>query len=166
MTWCQFEIGYGKYSGTVTANEKDSGVTNSRARYFHLFNMDYSITSGYRGWATQIDLQLEGQVKGTTDNNTVAIGALPAFGINEDWALYLPVNYVTTWGENFNQLQGQGISIAPMAAYAPEVGPWSGFFMQIWPSYTRYFSGDLKNEGAANIDVIIGWSPQNAVVAT
>ena len=161
-----FEIGYGKYSGTVGANEEDSGVTNSRARWFHLFDMDYSVASGYRGWATQIDLQLEGQVKGTVGNNTLAIGALPAFGINEDWAFYLPVNYVSTWGEDFNNHQGHGISIAPMAAYAPEVGPWPGFFMQIWPSFTRYVSGDLDGEGGANIDVTLGWSPQDKAVAT
>jgi len=161
-----FEIGYGKYSGTVAANEEETGITNSRARYFHLFDMDYSVLKGYRGWATQIDLQLEGQVKGTTGSNTVAIGALPAFGINADWAFYLPINYVSSWNDDFNKHTGHGISIAPMAAYAPEVGPWPGFFMQIWPSVTRYVSGDLDGEGGANIDVTLGWSPQEKAVAT
>ena len=78
----------------------------------------------------------------------------------------MPINYVSTWGEDFNNHQGHGISIAPMVAYAPGLGPWPGFFMQIWPSYTRYVSGDLEGEGGANIDVTIGWSPQDAVVAT
>lgn len=161
-----FEIGYGKYSGTVSANEEDTGITNSRARWFHVFDMDYSVLSGYRGWSTQVDLQLEGQVKGTTGGNTVATGALPAFGINEAWSFYLPVNYVSTWGNDFNNHQGAGISIAPMAAYAPEAGPWPGFFLQIWPSFTRYFSGDLDGEGGANVDVTIGWRPQEKAVAT
>ena len=58
-----FEIGYGKYSGTIEGGEKRDGVTNGRLRYFHLFKMDYSIAKGYRGWATQVDLQFEGKVK-------------------------------------------------------------------------------------------------------
>ena len=72
-----FEIGYGSYSGTVSDGEKEDGITNSRLRYFHLFNMDYSVSSGYRGWATQVDLQLEGNVKGTTGGNTLAVAHSP-----------------------------------------------------------------------------------------
>lgn len=109
-----FEFGYGKYNGTVLAGEDDTGLTNLRARWFHLFNMDYSVTRGYRGWATQVDLQGEGQVKGTTGTNTLAIGAVPAYGINAEWAFYLPINYVSTWGENFDKHQGHGISVAPI----------------------------------------------------
>jgi hypothetical protein len=97
-----FELGYGKYSGSILPGESKEDVTNGRARYFHLFNMDYSITSGYRGWATQIDLQFEGDVKGTTSGNTVALGVLPAFGGGADWSFFLPVNYVTTWANNFD----------------------------------------------------------------
>ena len=52
-----FELGYGKFSGTVEAGEEENGLTNGRLRYFHLFNMDYSVAKGYRGWATQVDLQ-------------------------------------------------------------------------------------------------------------
>lgn len=161
-----FEFGYGKYNGTVLAGEDDTGFTNLRARWFHLFNMDYTVTTGYRGWATQVDLQGEGEVKGTKGTNTLAIGAVPAYGINESWSFYLPINYVSTWGENFDNHQGHGVSIAPMAAYAPAEGPWPGFFLQIWPSYTRYFSGDLDGEGGANLDLTLGWSPAAKVVAT
>ena len=161
-----FEIGYGSYSGTVPGGEKGDGVTNARARYFHLFNMDYSVAKGYRGWATQIDLQLEGDVKGTTGGNTLAIGALPAFGGGASWSFFLPVNYVSTWGKDFNNHQCHGISIAPLAVLAPEDGPWPGFFLQIWPSYTRYFAGDLDGEGGANLDLTMGWSITPTIVAT
>jgi hypothetical protein len=160
-----FELGYGKYSGTVLSGEKETGLTNSRARWFHLFDMDYSVEKGYRGWATQIDLQLEGKVKGTTGSNTLALGGLPAYGINQDWAFYLPLNYVSSWGKDFEEHQGHGVSIAPLAAYAPADGPWPGFFLQFWPSYTRYFAGDLKGEGGANLDVTLGWTPAKNVVA-
>ena len=161
-----FEIGYGSYNGTVLAGEREDGTTNSRARWFHLFNMDYSKPGGYRGLATQIDLQFEGNVKGTKGSNTVAAGVLPAFGINESWSFYLAANYVSTWGEDFDKHQGHGVSIAPMAAYSPAKGPWPGFFMQFWPSYTRYLSGDLDGEGGANLDITVGGSVTEKIVVT
>lgn len=160
-----FEIGYGNYSGTVLSDEKDSGATNGRARYFHLFGMDYSIATGYRGWATQVDLQFEGNVKGTTGGNTLAIGALPAFGGGSNWSFFLPVNYVSTWGNKFEHHQGHGISIAPLAVFSPEKGPWPGFYLQIWPSYTEYVAGDLKNSGGAALDLTTGWSITPTIVA-
>ena len=161
-----FEIGYGSYSGTVLNGEKDDGITNGRARYFHLFNMDYSVAVGYRGLATQVDLQFEGDVKGTTGGNTLAIGVLPAFGGGASWSFFLPVNYVSTWGDNFDKHQGHGISVAPLAVYAPEKGPWPGFFLQIWPSYTHYVAGDLDGEGGANLDLTTAWSITPTIVAT
>jgi hypothetical protein len=161
-----FELGYGSYSGTVSPGEKDDGITNGRARYFHLFNMDYAIATGYRGWATQVDLQFEGDVKGTTGGNTLAVGVLPAFGGGASWSFFLPVNYVSTWGDNFDQHQGHGISVAPLAVFAPEKGPWPGFFLQIWPSYTYYLAGDLDGEGGANLDLTTGWSITPTIVAT
>ena len=161
-----FELGYGDFDGPAISGDKTRGLTNARARWFHLFKMDSNITKGYRGWATQIDLQLEGDVVRTSGSNTVAMGALPAFGINEEWSFYLPINYVSTWNSDFKEHTGHGISIAPMAAYAPAVGPWPGFFLQIWPSYTRYFAGDLDGEGAANLDITIGWAPASRWVAT
>ncbi|MEH6551747.1 MAG: hypothetical protein V7711_08355 [Pseudomonadales bacterium] len=161
-----FEIGYGTYNGTLAEGEKEDGTTNGRARWFHLFNMDYSVLSGYRGLATQIDLQFEGSVKGTKGSNTVALGAMPAFGINENWSFFLPINYVSTWGEDFKDHQGHGISIAPMASYAPAEGLWPGFFLQLWPSYTRYVSGDLEGEGGANLDVTVGGSITQKILVT
>lgn len=161
-----FETGYGSYSGTVGKGEKEDDLTNSRVRWFHLFAMDSSVVRGYRGWATQIDLQLEGEVKGTKGTNSLALGALPAFGINESWSFFLPVNYISSWNSDFEDHTGHGISIAPMAAWAPANGPWPGFFMQFWPNYTRYLAGDLDGEGAANLDITVGWSPTDTVVVT
>jgi len=161
-----FEIGYGKYSGTAASGEDKDGRTNARLRYFHLFDMDYSVARGYRGLATQIDLQLEGDVKGTTGGNTLAIGVLPAYGWSASWSFFVPVNYVSTWGSKFNNHQGHGLSLAPLAVFSPEKGPWPGFFMQIWPSYTRYFSGDLDGEGGANLDVTAGWAVTPTIIAT
>ena len=161
-----FELGLGDFDGPAGANQTTNGLTNARARWFHLFSMDGSVVKGYRGWATQVDLQLEGDVTRTNGSNTVAIGALPAFGINESWSFFLPVNYVSTWSSDFDNHSGHGISIAPMAAYAPEVGPWPGFFIQIWPSYTEYFSGDLDGSGGANVDVTVGWMPTDKWVVT
>ena len=64
-------------------------------------NWEFNLAPFYL-WGVTID----GDV--TVGTNTVAIGGLPAFGINEDWAFYLPVNYVVTWGENFDSQKGQG----------------------------------------------------------
>ena len=151
-----FELGYGNFDGAVISTDTTSGMTNARARWFHLFNMDGEVTRGYRGWATQVDLQLAGSVKGTTGSNTLAIGALPAFAINNDWDVYLPTSYVSTWGEDFNKHLGHGISITPMFVYAPENGMWNQFFLQISPSYTRYFAGDIENSGAGSIEFTTG----------
>ena len=49
-----FELGYGSNNGTISAGQSDSGLTNGRARWFHLFEMK-PVVSGYRGMATQID---------------------------------------------------------------------------------------------------------------
>ena len=160
-----FEIGYGSYSGTVKDNEKKDGTTNGRLRYFHLFNMDYSVSKGYRGLAAQVDLQFEGRVKGTTGGNTIALGVLPAFGGGDNWSFFLPVNYVSTWGDKFEEHQGHGISVAPLAVYAPAEGPWPGFYLQIWPSYTRYVAGDLEGSGGAAVDITTGWSITPTIIA-
>lgn len=149
-----FELGYGKHSGNKVPGS-NSGVTNARARWFHLFGMDYSVTSGYRGWATQVDLQIAGDLKGTDGQNTLSVGALPAFGLNEKWSLFLPVNLVNTWDKKFKNYNGMGLSLAPLLTYDPG-NWWTGAFVQIWPNYTRFVSGDLKGEGAGNFDVTVG----------
>ena len=151
----QFELGYGETENQDT-NQTETGQTNSRLRWFHLFEMDYSKLSGYRGMATQIDLQLAGDVVGTDGANTVSIGALPAYGINENWSFYLPVNLVNNWDKDFEKHQGAGIGISPLFVYTPEW--WSGSYLQIWPTVVRFLSGNLDGEGSANLDLILGGS--------
>jgi len=148
-----FEIGYGWHNGDKVPGD-DSDLTNGRLRWFHLFNMDNSVTSGYRGWATQIDLQFAGSLKGTDGQNTVAIGALPAFAINEKWSFYLPINLVNTWDKNFDKYNGFGISLAPLLVYVPDW--WEGSYIQFWPNYTAFVSGELNGEGSGTLDLIIG----------
>ena len=36
--------------------------------------------------ATQVDLQIVGELKDTEDQNTLGLGYMAAFGINEQWS--------------------------------------------------------------------------------
>jgi len=145
-----FEFGYGYHDGEIS----ESGLTNARARYFHLFDMDYSVSSGYRGWAIQVDAQIAGELKGTDGQNVVAVGALPAFGISELWSFYLPLNLVNSWDKNFSYYNGLGVSVSPLLVYNPSW--WDASYIQFWPNYTYFLSGDLKNQGSGNLDIIMG----------
>ena len=148
-----FEIGYGRHDGDSTPGG-DSGETNTRLRWFHLFNMDYSVTSGYRGWATQIDLQGAGSLKGTDGQNVLSLGALPAFGLSEKWSFFLPANWVNSWDKKFENYNGWGINLSPLLVYTPDW--WKGSYVQLWPGYTRFVSGELDGEGSGNLDVTVG----------
>ena len=148
-----FNIGYGKHSGNATPGS-NTGLTNARARWFHLFDMDYSVTSGYRGLATQVDLQIAGALKGTDGQNVLSVGGLPAFGINKKWSLFLPVNLVNAWDKNFEYHNGMGVNISPLLVYVPGTW-WEGASVQFWPGYTRFFSGTLSGEGSGNLDVTV-----------
>ena len=53
--------------------------------------------------------------------------------------------------------------IAPLLVYSP-ASWWQGAFVQFWPSYTRYFSGDLDGEGGANVDLIVGGAVTESIV--
>ena len=148
-----FNLGYGKHSGDKVSGS-NSGLTNARVRWFHLFDMDYTLTSGYRGWGTQIDLQVAGHLKGTDGQNVLSVGALPAFGINEKWSFFLPMNLVNSWDKNFDYYNGMGVNVSPLLIYVPG-NWWEGANVQFWPGYTRFFSGDLSGEGSANMDITV-----------
>ena len=148
-----FEVGYGWHDGDRIAGD-NSALTNGRLRWFHLFEMDYSVTNGYRGMATQIDLQIAGSLKGTDGQNTLSIGILPAFGINEKWSFFLPVNVVNSWDKEFRNYNGFGLNVSPLLVYVPDW--WDGSYVQIWPGYTYFVNGDLKKEGSGNLDITTG----------
>lgn len=149
-----FEVGYGWHAGDSGTGD-DSDITNARFRYFHLFPMDYAVVSGYRGLAAQVDLQLAGSLKGTDGQNTLVLGALPAFGINEKLSFYLGVNLVNSWDRGFDLWNGVGLGVAPLLVYAPD-NWWPGAYLQLWPNYTRFLSGELAGDGAGNVDVTTG----------
>lgn len=149
-----FELGYGWHSGDPEAGS-DGGLTNSRVRWFHLFKMDYGVTSGYRGWASQVDLQMAGKLKGTDGQNLLSLGALAAFGLNESWSFFGGANLVNAWDKDYKEWNGYGIAGTALFVYSPN-NWWDGAFLQIWPSYTRFVHGDLANSGSGNLDLITG----------
>jgi hypothetical protein len=149
-----FELGYGWHNGDLVAGDNND-LTNARLRWFHLFKMDNSVTSGYRGLATQIDLQVAGGLKGTDGQNTLVFGALPAFAINEQWSFYLAINAVNTWDKEFKNYNGFGIGAAPLLVFVPEKW-WPGAYLQIWPNYTAFVSGELSGDGSGSFDVTTG----------
>ncbi len=149
-----FELGYGWHDGDLVEGDND-GLTNGRLRWFHLFGMDYSVESGYRGLATQVDLQIAGEIKGTDGQNTLVLGALPAFAINEQWSFYLALNAVNSWDKNFDHYNGFGVGVAPLLVYVPG-NWWPGAYIQLWPNYTWFVTGELSDTGSGSIDVITG----------
>ena len=148
-----FEVGYGWHDGDKTPGN-NSAFTNGRLRWFHVFEMDYSVESGYRGWATQVDLQIAGKLKGTDGQNVLTLGVLPAFGINEQWSFFLPMNMVNSWDKEFEKYNGLGLNISPLLVYSADW--WEGSYVQIWPGYTYFIDGELKKEGAGNLDITTG----------
>lgn len=147
-----FELGYGWHDGD---SGNDNDITNARFRYFHLFSMDYSVETGYRGMSSQADLQLSGSLKGTDGQNVITLGALPAFGINDKWNFLLGGNLVNAFDKDFKKWKGTGLGIAPLFVYVPD-NWWKGAYLQIWPNYTYYVVGDNKDEGSGVIDIITG----------
>jgi len=148
-----FELGYGWHSGNKTPGD-DSGLTNGRLRWFHLFNMNYDVVSGYRGIATQVDLQVAGELKGTDGQNVVTLGALPAFGISEKWSAFVAANLVNSWDKEFKKYNGTGVGLAPLFVYGADW--WPGSYLQIWPNYTYFFTSELSGDGSGNLDIITG----------
>ncbi len=149
-----FNVGYGRHFGNSVAGA-NSGVTNGRMRWFHLFEMDYSVTDGYRGWATQVDVQVGGGLKGTNGQSVVSLGALPAWGLNRKWSLFLPVNLVNAFDRDFKTHRGMGFNVSPLLVYVPG-NWWNGAYVQFWPGYTRFFSGGRRGRGGTNLDITLG----------
>jgi len=149
-----FEFGYGWHSGDAVPGSNDRW-TDARVRWFHLFSMDYAVTHGYRGTGTQLDLQLAGDLKGTNGQNVVTLGLMPAFGLGKQWSLILGANFVNSWDKKFEQWNGAGAGIAPLFVFAPDDW-WAGAYVQIWPNYTYFFTGDLAGKGSGTVDLVTG----------
>ncbi|NPD48131.1 hypothetical protein [Lentimicrobium sp. S6] len=147
-------FGYGFHFGDKVEGS-NNGFTNARARWFHIFKMDYSVASGYRGWATQIDFQMAGQLKGTDGQNVLSFGALPAFGLGKKWSLFVPLNVVNSWDKKFAAYNGMGANISPLFVFNPG-NWWEGAYLQFWGGYTYFFTGELAGRGGANLDITIG----------
>jgi hypothetical protein len=148
-----FEVGYGWHNGDKVPGS-DNALTNGRLRWFHVFEMDYSVVNGFRGWATQVDLQIAGKLKGTDGQNILSVGALPVFGISTSWSFFLPMNIVNNWDKEFTKYNGFGLNVSPLLVYTPNW--WDGSYIQIWPGYTYFISGELKKEGSGNLDITTG----------
>jgi len=149
-----FELGYGWHDGDLVPGD-DSGWTNARARWFHVVKMSYDVGSGYRGWSTQVDLQLAGALKGTDGQNVLAAGIMPTYGLNEEWNLYLSLNAVAAWDKDFKKYNGAGINIAPNFVYSTDKW-WPGAQVQIMLDYKYFLSGSLDGEGDATAEVNVG----------
>ncbi len=149
------ELGYGFHSGDKVEGSNER-LTNARARWFHLFDMNDDLAWGYRGWGTQVDLQLAGKLKGTDGQNVLSVGVLPAFGLGEKWSLYLPVNLVNSWDKGFEKYNGMGIGVSPLLIYLAGDDWWRGAYVSFWPNYIRFFSGELKGDGSGNFDLNFG----------
>ena len=151
-----FELGYGWHNGDPASGTKDDdNWTNARLRYFHLFDMDYSVLSGYRGFATQVDLQLAGELKGTDGQNQIVVGVMPVFALGGDWNLYLMANVANAWDKKFEYWNGIGPSITTQFIYSPQ-NWWPGAQIRIVPTYTYFVAGDLKHDGSGDIEFNVG----------
>jgi hypothetical protein len=149
-----FEAGYGWHDGDRVAGA-NSGWTNARLRWFRVLNMAYDKISGYRGMSIQVDLQLEGKLKGTNGQNVLAVGIMPTYALGGAWNLYLGISGVAAWEEKFKDFSGAGVSVSPKLIYSPEHW-WAGAQVQITPDYKYFLSGDLKGEGDGTLEVNLG----------
>ena len=62
---------------------------------------------------------------------------------------------MNTWDKKFEHYNGFGVGLAPLFVFSPE-WLWPGGYLQIWPNYTWFVSGELEGEGSGNIDLITG----------
>jgi hypothetical protein len=149
-----FEGGYGKHRGDQ-ADGKSTGLTRLRFRWFHLFNMDYDLARGYRGWGTSVDLQLAGNLKGQDGQNVIIVGAMPAFALGGDWNLYLQLNVANTWDKTFENWNGIGPGAVAQFIYSPD-NWWPGAQVRIIPGYIYWVAGELEGDGSGELEVNVG----------
>ncbi|MDH4020984.1 MAG: hypothetical protein OEU84_15435 [Xanthomonadales bacterium] len=149
-----FEAGYGWHEGEQ-APGKDTGLTNARLRWFHLYEMNYELDRGYRGFGLQVDAQLAGQIKGTDGQNQVLVGAMPVFAMGGNWNLYLMLMVANTWDKGWDHWNGIGPSVTAQFIYDNESW-WPGAQLRIVPTYTYFVAGELEDEGSGNVELNLG----------
>jgi len=149
-----FEGGYGKHRGDQAPGD-DDGWTQFRIRWFHLFDMDYNLKRGYRGWGTQVDMKLAGSLKGQNGQNVLAVGGLPTYALGRHWDLYLHLNVVNTWDRKFENWNGIGPGVVPQLIYAPD-NWWPGAQLRITPSYIYWVAGEFEGDGAGELEINLG----------
>ena len=148
------EIGYGWHDGDLVPGSNED-LTNLRIRYFHLFGMDYDKTRGYRGTGITMDLQFAGELKGTDGQNVLSAGMMPAFGLGEEWSMFLMLTGVGAWDKSFNKFNGFGVGVAPKFVFSTERW-WPGAQIQITPNVKQFFTGDLSGDGDITLEVNVG----------
>jgi len=153
MDMLLFELGYGFHDGDAVPGEKNEDVTNGRLRYFHLFEMDYE-KMGYRGWATQVDLQLAGNLKGTDGQHVLALGAMGAWGLSDRLNFFAGPLIPNSFDKEFKHYNGTGLGVTALLVYTTDL--WPGSYFQVWPSYNYFLNETLKDEGSGNLDLSTG----------
>ena len=149
-----FEAGYGWHQGEQ-APGKNSGLTNARLRWFHLYEMNYDIETGYRGMGLQLDVQLAGKLKGTDGQNQISFGAMPAFALGHGWNLYLMLNVASAWDKGWDYWNGLGPNITAQFIYDND-NWWPGAQVRVIPGYTYFVAGELKHDGSGNLELNVG----------
>ena len=149
-----FETGYGWHNGKQNPRS-NHGMTNTRIRWFHLWDMNYDLERGYRGIGLQLDVQLAGQLKGTDGQNQVLFGAMPVFALGGGWNLYLMLNVANAWDKGWEYWNGIGPSVTAQFVYDNDDW-WPGAQIKINPSYTYFMAGYLDGEGSGILEFNVG----------
>jgi hypothetical protein len=147
------EFGYGRHSGESESGDQYDW-TNSRIRWFHLFNMDYELPQGYRGMGLQVDAQLAGSLKGTDGQNVLTVGAMPVWALTPEWNLYWTISAVGAWDKEFSNYNGSGGGTEIQLIFNPDW--WHGAQLRITPSYRYFVTGELEDEGSGSLDINLG----------
>ena len=156
-----FEFGYGRIDGSDEL-DAENDWTNTRIRWFHLFDMDYE-AKGYRGMGTQVDLQLAGSVRGTDGQNLLLTGVMPTWNFTPNLSLYLSLNLANAWDKRFEEYNGLGAGFDAQLIYNND-NWWPGAQVRFIPAYNRFFTGELDNEGSGNFDINVGGDITSTVV--
>jgi len=149
-----FEAGYGEHRGNQ-AEGSSTGSTRLRFRWFHLFDMNYQLERGYRGWGTSLDFQLAGALKGQDGQNLIVLGGMPTWALGGDWNLYLQLNVANTWDKTFDNWNGIGPGFNAQFIYSPD-NWWPGAQVRIIPGYIYWAAGELEGEGSGELEINVG----------